>query len=243
MALSGGFPGASVGASTPSPRTNDKSATRAPALPAPPSDPYGAFLNEVAAKSESCKKHAEALQALLKQREGLIAPIESAGSEQKTQHAAAIAELDQKIAAEELALNECQASETPAEPPATPPTVPLAKDGSVIPIEKLKETYFPPVPAAPPAITVPPAPTGESAYVDFLAAHAGGSPTLWELVEDVRQLLEERREAAVRYLNAAEGIRPFLAAQIYALSQRITETADGIREEPETAEPTQTAGI
>ncbi len=59
----------------------------------------------------------------------------------------------------------------------------------------------------------------------------------------MRHLLEERREAAVRYLNAAEGIRPFLAAQIYALSQRITATVDGIREEPEAAEATRTAGM
>lgn len=228
LVMLGQFCGSAFGASA-------QPSRRSTGTPVPtsqtPGDPYAAFVAEISRNVDTCKTHAEKLQTLLKQRAELV--VGASGAAPQTGDAAGavpkLNELDAAIAAAERALDECYSTAVPVpEPSTTPVATPTeTADGKVIRPEKLKEPYEPPVPV-PPTLTVPPAPPAEAGYVDFLAKLGDPDDTTASLLEDLRELFAMRRETAVRFLAADAQDRPSLGGAIYALSQRIFETARGI---------------
>lgn len=217
-----------------------------------PTDPYLAYLDEVAEASSSCKTHAAAVKELLNAQSELVSEYLSADPQARENAQQQLVELTRKIADAESKLAECFGldflerdtklwspnakwdREAPAPSKGATRARTAAGQGDEAARQSTTDevvvTTPPPPPVARSLPAVPPAPEREATYVEFLQSQAGDSTFASEYATDVQKLLAERRQLAVRFLRAPESTRRHLHTVIGAINHRLRISAEAIHE-------------
>jgi hypothetical protein len=217
-----------------------------------PADPYIAYLDALGAHSESCKSQTEAVKEMLGAMDGLVSKYQSTAGDDRKQLVQELSNVAAKLSEAENQLAECyelvplskdnymlwSAAEAPPLPePAPPPPPPPApantedmSEREIREAEKKRAEAFaaslpPPKPLIP---AVPPAPPREQAFVELLQSEAGDSSYGTEYASDTENFLAERRQLALRYLQAQEQDRAQINFLIATVSRRVHHSANGV---------------
>jgi hypothetical protein len=212
-----------------------------------PQDPYLAYLDELAGHSPSCKSQTDAVRKMLSALDEHIANYAAAAGDKREDVVAAIAKLTPDLRKAERNLAECFElialggedsklwTDVKAPPVPEPPEVVVAEEtpeGEEEPRRRRDRSRRdeemavpPPVPAFP---AIPPAPPRELAFLELLQQEAGDGTFSAAFVADVESLLGERRQLALRFLQAREEERPTINFVISVVSRRMHQAADAI---------------
>jgi len=210
-----------------------------------PTDPYVSFLDELGKKSPDCKSHTDEVKKRLSALDDVVGRYQSAAPAERKKLIEELKDSSSQLAEVENKLTTCfdmapstrdgtgtwSAAEIPAtalpapEEETTPP--PAASDEKQPATSAAKQALIEPEPSVPlPAI--PPAPPREIAYLELLKQAAGNTGYGLAFSEDVEQLLAERRQLALRYLEAEDDDRPNLGFVIAVVSRRLRSSAEGV---------------